>query len=308
MKIGVIGGGAIGLLFSYYLSEIHSVCLYVHSEEQLEIIKEKGILLEKEGQMKSKSIPVKIFSEWHGEEDVTLIALKQYHLPGMISRFSSYSSKKHAFLFLQNGMGHLKYFDKMDGEIYIGTVEHGAMKLDGNHVIHTGLGVTKIAAFRETTVKFHHFIKKIQDESFPFVVEDDYEQMLIQKLVVNAIINPLTAILQIKNGELIHNPYYFELVKRMFTEIRESLNLQNDDKYFKHIMAVCEQTAQNDSSMLRDLKENRPTEIDAILGYILERAAEKEISTPVLEVFYQAVKGKECRVEDNTTCQKLYLQ
>ena len=36
MKIGIIGGGSIGLLFSYYLSEQHSISLYVHTKEQLD--------------------------------------------------------------------------------------------------------------------------------------------------------------------------------------------------------------------------------------------------------------------------------
>ena len=61
---------------------------------------------------------------------------------------------------------------------------------------------------------------------------------------------------------------------------------------------VCEQTAQNKSSMLRDLEEKSPTEIEAIFGYIVEKAIEKEIHTPIIELFYWAVKGKEFRVEE----------
>ena len=58
-------------------------------------------------------------------------------------------------------------------------------------------------------------------------MEEDYENMLLKKLVVNAVINPLTAILGIKNGELIENPHYFELVKMIFCEIEQCLQLQN---------------------------------------------------------------------------------
>ena len=129
-------------------------------------------------------------------------------------------------------------------------------------------------------------------------MEENYEKMLLKKLVVNAVINPLTAILRIKNGELIENPHYFKLVKSLFAEIQECLHLQKPEHYFKNIITVCEQTAQNKSSMLRDLEEKRPTEMEAILGYILEKAIEKEIHTPIIELFYQAVKGKEFRVEE----------
>ena len=55
------------------------------------------------------------------------------------------------------------------------------------------------------------------------MIEEDYENMLLKKLVVNAVINPLTAILGIKNGELIENKHYFELVKMIFSEIEQCL-------------------------------------------------------------------------------------
>ena len=121
--------------------------------------------------------------------------------------------------------------------------------------------------------------------------------MLLKKLVVNAVINPLTAILRVKNGELITNPHYYLLVQLLFKEIEQSLQLQNSKGHFENVIAVCEKTAKNHSSMLRDLEENRPTEVDAILGYILEKAAEREIDTPMISSFYHAIKGKECNVE-----------
>ena len=96
-------------------------------------------------------------------------------------------------------------------------------------------------------------------------MEENYEEMLLKKLVVNAVINPLTSILQIKNGELIENPHYFQIVKSLFTEIQECLHLQKPEHYFNNIIMVCEQTAKNKSSMLWDLEEKRPTEIEAIL-------------------------------------------
>jgi 2-dehydropantoate 2-reductase len=298
MNIGVIGGGAIGLLFSYYLSEHHSISLYVHSKEQFDSMNEEGLLFEKNGQIIRKHISVKLISEWCGEEDVTLIAVKQYHLPNIIQLLSSFNCNNNAFLFLQNGMGHLKWFDRIKGDIYVGSIEHGAMKINANQVVHTGIGLTKIALFRGDQSKFLHFTESIDDPFFPFEMEENYEEMLLKKLVVNAVINPLTSILQIKNGELIENPHYFQIVKSLFAEIQECLHLQKPEHYFNNIIMVCEQTAKNKSSMLRDLEEKRRTEIEAILGYIVEKAIEKEIHTPIIELFYWAVKGKEFRVEE----------
>ncbi|MDQ7861305.1 2-dehydropantoate 2-reductase N-terminal domain-containing protein [Peribacillus frigoritolerans] len=42
MRIGIIGGGAIGLLFASHLSEKHNVTLYTHTADQASIIQRDG--------------------------------------------------------------------------------------------------------------------------------------------------------------------------------------------------------------------------------------------------------------------------
>lgn len=86
MKIGIIGGGSLGLLFAYYLHIHHSVCLYVRSKEQAEQLQEKGLFLERDGEVKQIWLEVKSVSEWRGEADLTIIAVKQYHLPDLMEQ------------------------------------------------------------------------------------------------------------------------------------------------------------------------------------------------------------------------------
>ena len=297
MKIGIIGGGSIGLLYAFYLSEKYPICLYVHTKEQLGLIQSKGLFLKQNELEKHKFIEVKLYSEWRGCEDLTLIAVKQYHLMDLMDDLYTQSRPDKALLFLQNGMGHLKYLNKLKGDVYVGTVEHGAIRLNANTVHHTGIGSTNISSIQPSRSRLLEMISLESDKSFPFIIEEDYENMLLKKLIVNAVINPLTAILGIKNGELLENQYYFELVKMIFNEIEQCLQLEKSQEYFENIVSVCKKTAHNHSSMLCDLEGKRPTEVDAILGYLLEKSVEKEINTPIIATFYQAVKGKECKLE-----------
>lgn len=297
MKIGIIGGGSIGLLFAYYLGRKHPVCLYVRTNEQKKLIRDKGLIVVRGDEEHKEELEVKLVSEWRGLEDSVFIAVKQYQLPSVIEILQKYGRAEHFSVFLQNGMGHIKWLDRLQGDIYLATVEHGAMRTNGNQVCHTGVGATKIASYRQSQPGFLDWIASQYEDIFPFTMEDNYENMLLKKLVVNAVINPLTAVLRVKNGELIENPYYFQLSKLLFAEIEQSLMIQDGESYFENIRAVCAKTAANQSSMLRDLEEKRQTEVDAILGYILEKAGEREISTPILKAFYYAVKGKECKVE-----------
>jgi len=123
--------------------------------------------------------------------------------------------------------------------------------------------------------------------------------MLTRKFIVNCVINPLTAILKVPNGELLTNQHYFQLFNTLFNEISVILQLENDDAYYENLVGVCRNTDINRSSMLKDLEENRPTEIDAILGYILQEAINKNLEAPLVHTFYHLIKGSEIQGEEN---------
>ena len=67
----------------------------------------------------------------------------------------------------------------------------------------------------------------------------------------------------------------------------------NQDQLLMDIISVCKNTADNESSMLKDIKAHRTTEIDAIIGYILNLAQEKGIPLPITNTLYYMVKGLE---------------
>ncbi|MFO1445797.1 2-dehydropantoate 2-reductase [Bacillus sp. Bva_UNVM-123] len=295
MKIGIIGGGSIGLLFAHYLNKMYDVTIYTRSKEQAEMLMSKGLIFEKDNNSITERVNALTFSSWTGEEELTIIAVKQYHLLNVIRQMKEINQNhQHTLLFVQNGMGHLKWLnDFTESHIFVGTVEHGALKVSPNYIIHTGNGQTKIASFKGDLLDK---IRKLFDspiDHFPFVFEDDYHEMLLQKLIINAVINPLTAILAVPNGELLENPHFYRIFKELFIEISNVLNISNSDKAFAQLENVCRKTAANRSSMLKDVDEKRPTEVDAILGYVLEKGKEKAMNTPLTKSFYYLIKGKE---------------
>ncbi|PLR80982.1 MULTISPECIES: 2-dehydropantoate 2-reductase [Bacillus] len=293
MKIGIIGAGSIGLLFGYYLQSYHHVTIYTNSVEQAEAIRAAKLSCVKNGQPDSVPIEALPFSSWNGEDELTVIAVKAYQLPAVLEQIKLKSSNSGSFLFLQNGMGHLRWLDELSAEnIYAGSVEHGAYRTGQASVNHTGTGVTKVAVFKGSDFLLRKMIAPLSGE-FPFVLEDNVEKMLISKLIVNAVINPLTAVLNVRNGQLIENPYYYRLLQKMFSEIKAILDLHDADSHYQNVLRICNKTASNYSSMLTDIKNGRMTEIDSILGYIVAEAERKKIEAPLVDAFFQCIKGKE---------------
>ena len=298
MRIGIIGGGSIGLLYAYYLSQAFSVTIYTRTIEQADLINREGIWLKKKEHRWHGNVSATQVDGWQGLEDITIITVKQYQLGQVLSVISKCVDHRGRLLFLQNGMGHVKKLMTLPHrQIYVGSVEHGAYRENGNTVHHNGVGVTRLAELRGDRAFLKHFANEIPS-SFPFVFEEDYYNMLIKKLIVNAAINPLTAVLQVKNGELIDNPHFYKILQNIFAELTKILKLDNQVEYFNHIVNVCENTAQNRSSMLKDLERNQETEVDAILGYLLEEAENNDIYAPLVRTFYNLVKGKEYKGKD----------
>ncbi|MNN79371.1 2-dehydropantoate 2-reductase [compost metagenome] len=66
----------------------------------------------------------------------------------------------------------------------------------------------------------------------------------------------------------------------------------NRDELLRRVMMVVELTADNYSSMYQDMELGRETEIEAITGFLLARAAQHGIAVPVNQGLYQAIKEK----------------
>ncbi|MEH6905079.1 2-dehydropantoate 2-reductase [Neobacillus drentensis] len=293
MRVGIIGAGSIGLLFAAYISRVFEVTVYTRTTEQASELNKYGIVLNRKGEQTISFVKALPISEWTGAEDLTIIAVKQYQLNPIIETINRFPITPNNLLFLQNGMGHLKQLSVISNtNIFVGSVEHGALKENLFTLAHNGEGITNVAVFKGDPTLLNEFVSSAPNE-FPVILKKDYMRMLQNKLIVNAVINPLTAILQVNNGELIKNQYYLQVLKKLFSEISTVLTLENVEDHLQQIIDICKNTSENRSSMLKDIEANRMTEVDAILGYILGEAQRKEMTAPTIETLYYLIKGKE---------------
>jgi 2-dehydropantoate 2-reductase len=293
MKIAIIGGGAIGLLFSYYLGQTHQVTLYTRTKGQADLINREGLTIVDGDKTVCQSIEVKQVEHWDGSDDITFITVKEHQLSSIISMINQQSKKIGSLFFLQNGMGHLKWLPETRAEsIYLGSIEHGAARVKGHIASHNGHGVTRVAVYKGSDNLLRELLATTTS-GFPFAFEQDYEEMLVKKLIVNLVINPLTAAFQVTNGTLLTNPFYYKVALQVFDEAAKVLNIHNKEEHWLNVLSVCKQTSTNRSSMLKDIEAGRKTEVDAILGYLLEESRAKQISVPVIRNYFNLIKGKE---------------
>jgi 2-dehydropantoate 2-reductase len=131
--------------------------------------------------------------------------------------------------------------------------------------------------------------------NFEVKVVRDVWPVIWGKLIVNAAINPLTALLGVKNGQLLAIPAAFELMGELAREaasvaeaIGVTLPFSAPERAAEE---VAQSTSENISSMLQDVLRGAPTEVDAINGAIVLSGEKNKISTPVNRVIWSLVKA-----------------
>lgn len=127
MKIGIVGPGAIGLLYTFYLQKSNQdVTLFTRNDKQAEELNLTGVTCIRNGERETvfpSILPIE--SMLDKQLDYIFIAVKQYHVTDILPFVQGESS----LIFLQNGMSHLHVMRKIGNErIAVGIVEHGAKK------------------------------------------------------------------------------------------------------------------------------------------------------------------------------------
>ncbi|KAJ5682808.1 hypothetical protein N7462_005973 [Penicillium macrosclerotiorum] len=126
------------------------------------------------------------------------------------------------------------------------------------------------------------------------------------KLAANCVLNPLTALLDVRNGVIKANPDLQPLIRRLLAEISQvfqnlpelrDLSADQRDRFSVPsleavVMDTIEKTAGNSSSMREDVRKGRATEIEYINGWILRRGSELGIECPVNLNLTQLVLAK----------------
>ena len=287
-RVQIIGAGAVGLLVASFLAElnwdVHIVC---RRQNQADILNDS---LKRENNNGSfTEVKVKASISILHNADLTIVAVKSGQLLEVIQNLP----KDIPIVFLQNGLAHYDLVSSLSWEhVAFGSAQFGAFKVLDNVVSHRGIGVLKLAYLHnDASINFLTPLLDINHEGFPVVFEANAEHMLIEKAIFNSLINPLTALLYLKNGELVTNEHAYKLLLNIHTELEQCF--PNQCPTFEEVIALCKRTAFNTSSMLSDHLAKRKSEAPAILGALIKRAESKGVQLNTLVTIYELVLAKE---------------
>jgi 2-dehydropantoate 2-reductase len=322
LKIGFIGAGSIGSLFGGLLAEVkfegYSIkvvffCTKLHADN----VNKKGLLLIANQKRKViKSIKAYENEKVFGKEstfgfDFLFLTTKAYDSEEAVRQYKKLIDKSKWLVILQNGIGNediiLPYCDK--AKIIRVVTSAGAFSDKPGQVIHTGEGITKIGLPFLNELNLEDQIKEnaradiillkdllIQAGLETIIVEDIIGECW-EKVLVNIGINALGALTRLPNGKLLEIEGLKYIMQEAINEAvkvakLKKIKLSNRD-YISIALDVAEKTAENKNSMLQDILNKKPTEIEFINGKILKYAKELGLKVPFNETLTILIRGLE---------------
>jgi len=299
MKIAVLGAGAIGSLFGGLLSLNNDVTLIGRKEHVSEIMK-NGLRITGKTNLIVCPKAVYRIEGVNEQPDILIVAVKSYDTESAIREAVDIVGDKTIVLSLQNGIDNIpritSYIEA--DKVLAGITTEAVTFLRAGTIEHTGKGLTLIG---EINGRITSRLKKIS-EIFNSVglttkITENIWDEIWSKAIINSCINPITAVFDIKNGEIIKHPILYsiaETICRESTKVAVARGIEvSEEDTLKKLRQVIENTSENYSSMVQSLRKRKPTEIDSINGIIVKEGKKKGIDTSINELFLKMVKIRE---------------
>jgi len=220
-------------------------------------------------------------SKYPGNYDLIVLTVKAYQTSEAIESISKVYTGEPIITF-QNGVGIVELLSEFD--VIPGVITHGANIVEPGVVEHAGYGDTYIG---EIDGKISDRVRKLArlftSSGLKTEAVTDIMGRRWLKAAINSVINTITAIADVRNGELLRNAHLMEIAKCLEYELSESLkNKGLKVNLHEAVEDVILKTQENRSSMLQDIKQSKKTEVDYILKPL--------IGGPCSTVIYHLIK------------------
>jgi 2-dehydropantoate 2-reductase len=295
MELLIAGTGALACLFAARLaSSGHRISMMGSWPEGLAALRKFGVRL-RDLAGNSQSFYVNILDGKNCEGNFThcLVLVKSWQTVRVARQLKKVLSADGLALTLQNGLGNEEVLKEALSPVRValGVTTEGAKMLEPGYVEHTGQGKISLGI----RPREEPWEELFTSAGFKVEIVSDPVSQLWGKLVINAAINPLTALLRVRNGELLARPAAREIMAEIASEATavaagRGIRLP----YAEPIHAVedvARATAANNSSMLQDVISGRQTEIEAINGAIVREGELIGVPTPINRILWKLVKS-----------------
>lgn len=296
LKIGIIGAGAMGTLFGYHLCQSSEVTMLDSNAGVLDAIEQSGLRVN-DGPFRRVNVARRA-NELFGSS-VLFLFVKAVDTLNALRPFAGQLNPSTPIVSLQNGVGNEDAIKAALGAVPVVlgiTTESGLSTAPGN-VRSSQTGNTILGsggAAPETSKSMAHLLSQ---SGLRASVVYDIRPHLWGKLVANAAVNAISALLDCEAGAISANPDAARLAQAIAREaaavaagLRINLPFGDPWAYVEEIIKI---GADAKSSMAFDLEMHHPSEIDHINGAVVAAGRRIGVPTPYNDAMVRLIRARE---------------
>lgn len=298
----ILGVGAIGGLFA---RRLHEGGLAVRLLRRPSSEPRQALCFVEGSTEHTLRLPVES-AESGGPIDRLLICTKSYAVLDAVAPLAARITPDTLIVLLINGMGVGESLQREypRNPIIVGTTTAACYRDQQARWHPVAAGSTSLGWLDDSRAPAPNALRHWQTCIPGFAWCSDIRDALLAKMSINAVINPATALHDIDNGDLL-TPRWHPEFEQACGEVSKVLAAAGAtilaDEVLPRATEVARATAANTSSMRADINRGLPTEIEAILGYLLEvlpaargpDAAAAGVHTPLLRDWLRQLRSYE---------------
>lgn len=300
MRIAVIGCGAMGGLYSAYLSKGNEVTVIDVVPDTINNINERGLVVEEpDGSVGTYRPKAALSADEVGPVDLAIVFVKATVTEAALKGDLPLFGPDTYLLTLQNGGGHEEVLGKFvpADHVVIGTTQHNASRTEEGAIRHGGSGLTVIGSAAGNLAPLGAIAESFNSCGIACEVSDNVQQLIWNKIFTNVSASALTGLFQMPLGFIVQNEHAWELCTRLIREAVEIATANGFDFDFDTKLAevrhVCEASPAGLTSIYSDIKFGRRTEVDTISGYVVRAARTVGVPAPNHEFVVEAIHALE---------------
>jgi 2-dehydropantoate 2-reductase len=315
-KICVFGAGAIGGYIGARLAhKAEAEVSLVARGPHLAAMEAKGLTLKQGGETFTVRPRVTSDPKTLGPQDFVIVAVKAHALPLALDQLQPLLGKDTAILFAQNGLPWWyfykhggpydgrriesvdpggKIWERLGPERALGSVVWQAAEMEGPGVIAHAYGDRLPIAepSGEKTVRAVLLSKLLMNAGIKSPVRGNLRDEIWLKLWGNLSFNPVSVLTQGTLLQLATDQGTRKVIRDMMEEA-QAVAVALGVKFSVDIderIGMAEKVGNHRTSMLQDVEAGRATELDSLLGVVIELAQMVGIATPTLNLVYDLTK------------------
>ena len=301
MYVVILGTGALGCVFAAHLAARAEVWMLGSWAEGIAAVQRAGIrITERDGSVRQVRVQATTDPAQVPPVDCALLLVKSYQTERAAAWAARVLRPDGLAVTFQNGLDNGPKLTAAVGaaRAAVGVNYTGATLLGPGATRHTAQLTNLIGTSPALAARVNALCDILMAVGLSTRASGAIEGEMWAKGVVNAAINPLTALWRVPNGELLTASDRRALLVDLVTEAAAVVRARGTTlplaDPLAHTEHICRVSATNHSSMLQDIERGRPTEIDAINGVIVSEGRRLGVPVPLNEAVWRLVRGMGC--------------